>query len=699
MSEKARIRVATRDVPPLEIRADIAPSSFDAEKRTVDVVWGTGVRVRRGGYWTDPFDEELDMSPSSVRMDKLSSGKSPVFDEHMRYGGTSSVRGVVVRAAVDGKKGTATLRFAKPDADPEAEQMFRKIGDGIITNVSVGYRVFKYEKQPKTNQLDPNEVPVMRAIDWEPFEVSPCSLGADSTAEFRSAQERARSQEQQPTNTCEFITRSEQPEENAMDLTPAQKLEAEKLANAARAAELTTATDAAAKTAAETATKVERERHAAINGMVRAAKLEPTFGEKLITDGVALDKARAAVIDELAKRSESTHIESHHINSGDDAADKLATRGAAWLIQRAGLSDLFTRAKKAYPERFKGIELDPEAMRGYRMADVAREYVESATGKQVRGQGPEEIFGQAIMARSVSGAQSTSDFSVLLENVMNKTLLAAYLTTPDTWQGFCMTSANNDFRAANRYRHGTFGVLDPVGENGEFKNKKIPDATKATITVKTKGNIIAITRQSLINDDLDAFSRLAVMLGRSAKLSIEVDVYALLAQNGGLGPTMADTLALFDAGHGNLGAASAISVIGLDADRVLMLSQKDQDGNEFLELRPSILLVPASLGATAKVINDAQYDPDTANKLQRPNSMRAVFNRIIDTPRIAGTRRYLFADPGVAPVIDVAFYQGVQEPFLENRLGWRIDGTELKVRLDYGVGAIDTKGAITNFGA
>jgi hypothetical protein len=683
----------TRDVPALDLRAAVSLETFNAEKRTVDVVFATPTKVRRGGFWSDPFDEELSMDPECVRMERLSSGKAPVLDSHNSYGGVAGVLGVVQKASVDGKRGVATLRFSKAEDDADADQIFRKIGDGIIANVSVGYRVHKYEKQPRKDPNNFNEVPVMRAIDWEPFEISPVGLPADPSAGFRFESPKP------ATNACEFVTRNADPEEHDMEKTAAELAAAE----ATRAGELAARTaleQKASEAARAEGKKAEQERQAAISLAVRAAKLETAFATKLIADDVPADKARAMVIDELAKRSEATVIEGHHIGRGEEASDKFRGGMQAWLIQRAGLTDLFTRAKKMHPERFADVVLDPTAFRGFGMVDVAREYLERVPGAPViRGIGREDLLGRALTERSTAGGQSTSDFAVLLENVMNKTLLAAYLTTPDTWTQFCMTSSANDFRAQNRYRHGSFGVLDALGEDGEFKNKAIPDGTKQSITVKTKGNIIAISRQALINDDLDAFSRLAVMLGRSAKLSIEVDVYALLAQNAGLGPTMADSVALFDlTAHGNVGSAAAISVVSLDADRVLMLSQKDQDGNEFLELRPSILLVPASLGATAKVINDAQYDPDTSNKLQRPNSMRAVFSKIVDTPRITGTRRYLFADPGVAPVLDVAFYQGVQEPFLENRLGWRVDGTEMKVRLDYGVGAIDTKGAVTNAG-
>ena len=58
----------------------------------------------------------------------------------------------------------------------------------------------------------------------------------------------------------------------------------------------------------------------------------------------------------------------------------------------------------------------------------------------------------------------------------------------------------------------------------------------------------------------------------------------------------------------------------------------------------------------------------------------------------------LFADPNIAPVIEVVFLNGVETPYLEMKEGWRIDGTEWKVRLDSGVGAVDWRGAVTNAG-
>ena len=295
--------------------------------------------------------------------------------------------------------------------------------------------------------------------------------------------------------------------------------------------------------------------------------------------------------------------------------------------------------------------------------------------------------------------QSGSDFPVLLESAMHKALQAAYDTAPLTWNRFCATGTVSDFRSHNRYRLGSFGNIDQVNELGEFINKSIPDGEKASIQVATKGNIINLSRQAIVNDDLGAFIGLAASLGRAASRTVEADVFALLALNGGMGPTMADGKALFHTDHGNLAADGALAVAVFEDMRQKMASQKDVGGNDFLDLRPAALLCGMGQGGTARVINGAEYDPDTANKLQRPNMVRGLFADVVDSPRITGARVYAFADPAIAPTLEVAFLEGRQDPYLERQEGFDVDGSRFKVRLDYGIAAIDYRGAVTAKGA
>jgi len=72
---------------------------------------------------------------------------------------------------------------------------------------------------------------------------------------------------------------------------------------------------------------------------------------------------------------------------------------------------------------------------------------------------------------------------------------------------------------------------------------------------------------------------------------------------------------------------------------------------------------------------------------------------IIDTPRITGNEWYLAANAMDVAAIEVAFLDGVDEPYLEVKEGWAVDGAQYKVRLDYGVAAIDYRGIYKNAGA
>ena len=364
-----------------------------------------------------------------------------------------------------------------------------------------------------------------------------------------------------------------------------------------------------------------------------------------------------------------------------DEADKR--RGAV-------MDALMVRANVASAEQRQTVQAH-NPFRGHTLLDLARASLQAA-GIRTDGMDKMQIVGSAF-------TQSTSDFPVLLENTMHKTLQQAYALAADTWTRFCARGTVSDFRAHNRYRVGSLSNLDSKTELGEFKNKTIPDGEKASITAATKGNIINLSREAIINDDLNAFVGLAAMLGRAAKRTVEADVYATLALNSGAGPTMGDGYALFHANHGNITTGAALSAAAIDLDRVAMASQKDVSSNDYLDLRPQVLLVPVALGGTAKSINMAEYDPDTANKLQKPNTVRGLFGDIVDTPRLSGTRRYLFADPNEAPVLEVAFLDGNDAPYLESETGFTVDGTRWKVRLDFGIAAVDYRGAVTNAGA
>ncbi|MEM1143983.1 MAG: ClpP-like prohead protease/major capsid protein fusion protein [Pseudomonadota bacterium] len=404
------------------------------------------------------------------------------------------------------------------------------------------------------------------------------------------------------------------------------------------------------------------------------------MGQCLADPGVTASTANARLLAKLGQSGEPVagdFIAREHPNTS--GADRFREDATAALLARAGLADKETRAKAAKTN-----------FRSFKLLDFARASLERS-GVSHGHMDPMRVVGAAF-------TQSTSDFPILLENTMHKTLLDAYQTAPDAWSRFCHIGSVTDFRAHGRYRTGSIGNYTAVNENGEFEYKTLPDGEKSSITVTTKGNIINLSRQMIVNDDLNAFLGVAADLGRAGRRTVEAAVFSVLAENDGLGPNMSDGNPLFDASHNNIGTGALLSVESIEADRVLLGSQMDISGNDFLYLRPDVLLLPMSLGGQARVINSAEYDPDALNRLNKPNSVRGLFNDVVDTPRLSGTRRYMFANPTQGPVIEVAFLNGESEPYIEMQTGFTVDGTAYKARLDFGVAAIDYRGAVTNAG-
>lgn len=296
-------------------------------------------------------------------------------------------------------------------------------------------------------------------------------------------------------------------------------------------------------------------------------------------------------------------------------------------------------------------------------------------------------------------AQSTGDFTVILENTLNRMLLTAYQLQQFTWSRFCGTGTLTDYRPHNRYHMGSFSDLKLVNEEGEYATGVLSDAAKETIQGVRKGRILQITPEVLVNDDLGAFSRPTTFLGQAAARTIEKDVYALLASNSGLGPTMSDGKTLFHADHGNIAATGGAPTIALiDASRQQMAQQMDVGGNDYLDIRPSIFLGPLSLGSTARELNAQEYNDESNKQQRKPNVVRGLFSDVVDSPRLSGPAWMMFADPNLEPVLEVAFLNGVQTPTLEQEINFRTDGIAWKVVHRYGVGAVGFKGANRNAG-
>jgi len=665
---------------PMQLRrAPILPTTVDATARSIDVVFTTGAAVRRR-RWTGwdtsvPFDEILEVSDRAVDLTRLNAG-APALDSHSVWSSHSQV-GVVERAWIEGKEGKATIRFPREGLDQAADRMFGLISDGIIRNVSVGYSI---ERVKVVEPASKGEVEQRIVERWTPLEVSFVTVPADPRAQVRAADQASYPVEIVDTRMQKEASMPESTTTVAGDVPASTETRQQPVAaptqlepTASRKPEPAAAPDAEA--IATRAREAERDRVSTIYDLTGRLNLKRSFAEDLVKRGVSVDESRRLILDQVAAKSDETRT-FPHVSVPLGGRDERITR------REAVANALLHR----YSPTLFPLEDAARQYRGMTLLELARESLGNA-GVNTRGLSRDEVATRAL--------HSTSDFPEILSAVTNKTLRQAYDAYPRTFALFCRQVLATDFKSMHRVQLGEAPQLLEVGESGEFKRGTLGES-KESYRVKTYGRVVAITRQVLINDDLDAFTRIPAMYGNSiAQLESDV-VWGIITSN----PAMADGNALFHTTHKNLAATgAALDVASVGAARAAMALQTGLDKKTVLNIRPAFLIVPAALELKAEQLVAQNLVPADSAKVV-PQSIRTLSP--ISEPRLdaaSATSWYLAASPNQIDTIEYAYLEGQQGAYIETRNGFDVDGVEIKCRLDFGAKAIDWRGLYKNPGA
>jgi hypothetical protein len=727
----------TRDLP-LQTRL-VPVSSINADARTFETVWTTGAQVRRFDYvnwgW---YLEELSLDPAHIRMVRFENG-APVLNSHQQWD-LSAVLGVTERAWMEANQGRSLCRFS--DRDETVNAYWRDVVNGIIRNVSVGYIVHRYEK---TDPAQAGGLPIWRAIDWEPAEQSLVPVGADvfsgvrglagvgpagvaeplPTEQRRQYIEAATRAVGNRTFACEIVDRtgrvlvpgadlagrspvppvSPTPAAPAADLQPSATQETRMPTNTVpgaptqgQGAQNETTTTVRAPDAAPAAhnpaapDQIRAEEQARISGIRNAVSmarrtvpgltgLDDDFESGLVSRNLSLDQARAEIFARLEQFSTSSGPQrsAAGIQTVQDEQQQRRADMTSALLHRISPSNNLPETARRY--------------RGLTLFELARRSLEQH-GVNCEGMSRNEVVATAMGNTDGMGFRSlhgTSDFTIALASTVNRSLRNAYDSAPQTFKRWATPGTLTDFRAATRVSVAGNLALEKVNEFGEFKRGKIVDAGE-TIQLATYGKVVGVTRQVVINDDLNFLQRLPRMYGRAAA-DFESDiVYGILKSN----PNMADGNALFSAGHKNLGTAGPISETTLSEARKAMRLQTDPSGNnQPLNLVGKYIVV----GATNETAAQKQFQAVViATKVTDTN----VFNNsyeIVTEPRLdasAPFEWFLIADNSQIDTIEYAYLEGEQGLYTEQRMGFDVDGLEVKARLDFAAKATDWRGLFKN---
>ena len=338
--------------------------------------------------------------------------------------------------------------------------------------------------------------------------------------------------------------------------------------------------------------------------------------------------------------------------------------------------------------RMTGGEV-PEPAREYRGAsivDMARALLEQ-DGERVRFMRASQVIDQLTRA----GAHTTSDFQFIINNVGLRYLLDAFSRVPSPLKVLARRRDFPDFKRRYHVQAEGLSALRHVPEMGEYKRVGFRE-TQNGAQLATYGEIFAISRQALVNDDLGVFADMARFWARALS---ETEAALLVGMIQGAGVIMEeDNKPLYDAAHGNIAASGTdITVDSLSAARQQMRTMKNRDGVTPANVVPKYLVVGPSRETKAEQVL-AQINAGTVADVN-PFSGRL---ELVVEPRITNNSWRLFADPAVQPVLEYGNLEGEEGLFTDTRVGFDVDGVEFKARTDLGAGAIDWRGTFLNQG-
>jgi hypothetical protein len=697
---KKRSTKETLSYRTITIRADDSgPETLDEESRSFEITLATETPV-------DVLDfERFEIVPEVLLMSGAELPKSrqiPLLDSHNRFG-ASSVLGSIRGLKISNGDLVGRAHFSSIETDT-----WTKAREGHLTDFSAGYKPIKSHWIPEGESFSYRgktyNGPLRLTQRWKIREGSVVAIGADELAKARALSDTAEVDEDNQKNkelenmdkkTRQWLEtlglRKDADEDEAYKFMAGLKIQTENDDNTRAAG------DGDKKTPPEDVNyqnaDIEKIRNAAQGEELERILEILALGERWDNQELASDLIRSKKTAFEAYRAFDDFLQKKKTDDMKflkpavieaDEVDKFRDASIDALIMRSEIAPSYK------PEKFA---VGYQDLMGFSLRELARESLRRA-GKKTGGD---------VMSM-VGRALATDDLPYILANVANKALFTGWDTAAETWSVWCGTGSVSDFKTHYMPRISEADDLEEIPEHGEYRYG-IRTEAQEEYSVATYGKLFAITRQTIINDDLGALIRIPSQHGESASRKVGDVAYAVLTANAAMG----DGTALFHADHGNFvdnGSGAAPGQATIAAGILAMKSQKDLRGLRRLNIRPVYLICPVALeGGTEVFLTSFQYaDSDTvatdsslAATRQNPYA-GSYFTRVYE-PRLDdddAAAWYLAGPKG--KTVNVYFLNGVQTPYLETKQGWTVDGTEYKVRIDCGAKAVDWRGLYFNDG-
>lgn len=383
------------------------------------------------------------------------------------------------------------------------------------------------------------------------------------------------------------------------------------------------------------------------------------FTAEQVTEAITAEREYIAGFGGGAVRGLGEHST---IEAGADRADKVAEMMDAFF-------DPANRTVRSIKECYIEVTGDRRVSGDIRNCDLAlmRESMPVALRESLDSTSWSNVLGDSIRRRMVAMYGQNSRY--------------------DVWRRLVSVVSVSDFRTNERTRVGGYGNLPDVAQGAPYAALTSPGDEKATYAVTKRGGTEDVTLEMIKNDDVGAIQRIPSNMTMAAKRTLAQFVLDFLRTN----PTIYDSVALFHASHGNLGA-TALSAATLAAARLAMLKQTELGSGDRLGIPPVNLWVPPDL-------EEAGYDLFRRQTNNDTDFVESLQMQVIPVWYWTDANDWcVSADPMEIPTIEVGFLDGNEEPeiFVQDNptVGslFSHDKITYKMRHIYGGNVLDYRG-------
>lgn len=520
--------------------------------------------------------------------------------------------------------------------------------NGFKFQASVGVRAEKFNDIQEGESVDVNgrtiSGPFTLIQAGTLYEISIVPLGADSDTETTIAAEKHALKAQKPQGE------NMEPK----DMKTAEDIRAAAVAEQSRIALV----QAAAKD------------HSEISKMAVEAGWDESKTKMAVLE--AKNKALEAKIEADRIAAERPTITEFGINAG--AAPKVSNRTLeAAVAIRAGMKQ---------PEK----RFDAETLNA--AADLRIHSITDLVAASLAVEGKRLECSRHDTRGFLQAAFSTRNIANVLSNLANKFILEGYGTVEQVWRLVSSIKPVVDFKANTGVRLIMSNLLKDLGNGGEIEHGSLSDETRS-VQADTKALMLGISRKDIINDDLGALTELPTRLGYAAARTFNTDFWAVFE---------AAVAANFSASAPKSNQTTgALTLTTLAAAEALFLAQTDADGNPIGGELTTLLCGTTAYTKAREIFISTNLiggtSKDTAANIF-VNKFAPAFSRYL-----SAAPWYLVANQMAMPLMQVAFLNGRQEPFVETAdADFNTLGVQMRCYYDYGTSFGEYRAAVRSTG-